>query len=240
MRTSWLIANTLLAMSMLLVGCRSREEQRLRELVDLEAPGGGPVSSQRVEELRRDIRRFRAVVDEKVEAAGRVASFHKLLALEYIKQRMYGLALESLRSAIEIEPGNNVLLYLAAVAAGNIAKSSAEPDPVPGEYLQLAERYYLEALEIDGNYISACYGLAILYLFELERPEDARAHIDRLVAENDREPNYIALQGRMYAALGDTVRAAELYGQVARYSRDTQMRRDALRNQTLLLEAGQQ
>ena len=180
--------------------------------------------SQRVEELRRDIQQFRVVVDQKVEAVSNLASFYKLLALEYIELRMYGLALDSLRSALEIEPGNNILLYLAAVAAGNTATSSAEAEPTPTEYLQLAERYYREALEIDNEYSEARYGLAILYLFELDRPQDARAHVEQLLAEDDRDPNYIALQARMYAALGDNLRAADLYeqvGQICPRSTDT-------------------
>ena len=127
----------LTAMSLVLVlGSCGRDDPRLQSMRNLEPE---PPTEDRVQELKRTIAEYEDLVAEAIEAAIREADALKLLGQEYMRQELYGPALDAYEEAIRIEPRNHVLHYLAAVAAGHVGKAQARSD-VRAEYLWLAER----------------------------------------------------------------------------------------------------
>lgn len=233
-----LLVALLPATAMLLPGCRQEDEPMLRELITLESPeyGAEEVSDERVRELRQAISELEEIVARKVEATEKLGEYHRILAVEFIGRSMYGPALDHLREAIRLEPENPVLAYWAAVASGRLAKAMVER----GErerYLEQCERYYLRAIELNPRYTSAMYGLAVLYVFELERPGEAEPLLREVLRRQSRNVQAMAVLAHAYAATGRLEEAAEMYGRIAETTTDEALRRDAIRNRDEVREA---
>lgn len=80
-------------------GCADRREPELDFLVATEQVEyeGVEVPSERIQQLRSDIRRYRNQVESVITDMNRVASFEKMLANELMQQNMYEPALEALQ-----------------------------------------------------------------------------------------------------------------------------------------------
>jgi tetratricopeptide (TPR) repeat protein len=227
-----------LAVVIFLSGCDRGEDQFLTELERIEQGSGytdqGP-SEERIQELKSEIEKYRGIVEEKVEASGKLGVYHKMLAVAYMDQKMYGLALDHLERAIEIQPENPILFYYAGVSSARLAKSRVE-EGERNELLTDAEEYYLRSIELDPRYSEANYGLAVLYLFELDRPVAAREPLQRVIEDEPRNDRAHMLLARSYAATGEVQRAAELYDEAAELTKTPEVREQALRNRQELLE----
>ncbi len=222
----------LTAMSLvLMLGSCERDDARLQSMRNLEPE---PPSEDRVQELKRTIAEYEDLVAEAIEAAIREADALKLLGQEYMRQELYGPALDAYEEAIRIEPRNHVLHYLAAVAAGYVGKAQARPD-VRAEYLRLAERSYLEAVEISPNYLDARYGLGVLYVFELGEPVKALPHLEHALDISENHAPALFVLARAHVALGNVDEAVDAYDRIIRTAPGDEMRRRAERNRQLLL-----
>jgi tetratricopeptide (TPR) repeat protein len=150
-------------------------------------------------------------------------------------REMYGLALDHVERAIEIQPENPILFYYGGVSAARMAKSTIE-EGERNELLNDAEQYYLRSVELDPGYSEANYALAVLYLFELDRPVEAREYLNRVIEDEPRNDRAHMLLARSYAATGEVQRAAELYDEAAELTKTPEVREQALRNRQELLE----
>jgi tetratricopeptide (TPR) repeat protein len=214
-----------------LLGSCAPEDPRLTSMRNLEPQ---PPTEDRVEELKRLIAEYEQIVSEAVQAAVRQADALKLLGQEYMRQQLYGPALDAFEEAIRIEPGNHVLHYLAGVAAGFIGKAQARPD-VQQEYLRISERAYLEAIELEPGYLDARYGLSVLYVFELGEPVKALPHLERALEASDSHVPALFVLARAHVALGNIDDAIDAYDRIIRVASDDESRRRAERNRQLLL-----
>ncbi|TVQ39983.1 MAG: hypothetical protein EA384_05275 [Spirochaetaceae bacterium] len=226
------------ALSLLLAACQRQDDSMLRELTTLESPeyGSEGVSDQRIRELQQAIREFEEIVERRVEASEQLGVYHRMLAVEYIRRSMYGLALDHLQQAIEIEPENPVLFYWAGVAAGRFSKAMAGRDE-RDRYLERAEFYYRRAIALNPRYAGAYYALAVLYVFELERPAEAEPLLEEVLRRQSRNVQAMALLAHVYAATGRLDQAARMYGEVAETTDDEAIRREAIRNRDQVREA---
>ncbi len=221
---------TTLMLALALASC-GRDDARLTSMRNLEPE---PPSEDRIEELRRTIEEYEEIVADAIEAAIREADALKLLGQEYMRQELYGPALDAFEEAIRIEPRNQVLHYLAAVAAGLVGKAQARPD-VRAEYLRLAERSYLQAIEVAPDYLDARYGLGILYVFELGEPVKAIPHLERALEISENHAPSLFVLARAHVALGNVDEAVDAYDRIIRTAPGDEMRRRAERNRQLLL-----
>ncbi|AEJ61200.1 Tetratricopeptide TPR_1 repeat-containing protein [Spirochaeta thermophila DSM 6578] len=210
---------------LLLGGCRKDDTEAMLErlLVFEPEPEQTKQDPERIAELKEGIEKYRQVVQEKVRAAGQLGVYYKLLAEAYMQQGMFGLALEALEEAITIYPENPVLFQMAGICAGRMAK--AQMDPVERDrYLQLSESYYLRALDLDPRLKESLYGIAILYVFEMGRPEDAIPHLRKLVEIDPgwMEPYFVL--ARAYVEVGRIEEAKEEYRYVVEHARDREIK----------------
>lgn len=231
-------AALLLIVALMLPACRREDEPMLRELVALESPeyGAEEVSDERVRQLRQAIRELEEIVADKVEATEKLGEYHRMLAVEFIGRSMYGPALDHLREAIRIEPENPVLSYWAAVASGRLAKAMIAPEERE-RYFEYAERSYRRALELNPRFVSAMYGLAVLYVFELNRPREAEPLLREVLRRQSRNVQAMAVLAHAYAATGQLEEAVEMYGRIAETTTDEKLRREAIRNRDEVREA---
>ncbi len=209
-------------------------DPRLDALLQMEQPTQLAPSPDRVRELKETISEYEEIVNHKVEAVLKQASYLKLLAREYMRYELYGPAFEALEEALLVEPRNQVLHQLAGVCAGYIAKAQPRPE-VRAEYLAMAEQLYKTSLEIDPNYRDGLYALGTLYHFELNRHLDAIRVLERLL---DRSPTHIGalfVLARAHAALGNVEDAVGAYDLIIENVGDRSMAEQARRNRRLLL-----
>ncbi len=217
---------------------RGGEDARVEQLLELEEDlyEGQEPSDERLDELRSAVRELESRVEQRVQDHEHLGRYHKMLAIEYINREMYGPALEELEAAIAIQTENAVLFYYAAVAAARQAKSTREAGRRQ-ELYEDAEWYYKRAIELRPSYRSALYGIAVLYLFELELPNEAEPYVERLLELSPSRREAQFLKARMRVMQGRAEEAAAIYEQIADEARSSADREAARRNLRELREA---
>lgn len=216
--------------SLFLSSC-GNEDPRLESLVNLEP---SPPSRERVEELKEVVDRYGEIVGEKIDAAYQQSDALKLLAQEYIRQQLYGPAMDALEEAIRISARNHVLHYLTGVTAGFLGKSQSRED-LRMRYLTQAERAYQLAIEIEPNYIDGRYGLAVLYVFELGEPVKAIPHLEHVLNRSEGHVPSLFVLARAHVVLGNIDDAIAAYDRIITVALDEATRERAERNRRLLL-----
>ena len=226
----------------LLSGCDRGDRGFLRELTRIEGAssyGGEEPSQERIEELKQEISKYRSIVEEKVEAAGQLGTYHKMLGLAYMDEQMFGPALEQLERAISIQSENAVLFYHAGVCSAQIAKATVD-EQKQQQLFEDAENYYIRSIELDPERNDANYALGVLYVFELDKPAEARPHLQQMVEDEPKNDRVYMVLARSLAATGNVDRAVELYDQAAELTSNEELRRAALRNREALMEGRKQ
>lgn len=197
---------------------------------------GQEVPQERIRELQQQIETYEEDVEEVVRKLGEVAVFRKLLAEEFIDQEMYGPALENLQAAMELQPANAVLFYLAGVSSAQTGKAFVQDEARRQEYLRQAEAYYLRALDLDSGYRECLYAISVLYVFELQEPGEAQEYLNRLLEIDPGNTSAQFLKARMLVETGRIEEAADLYGEIAEEAPTREQRSRALENRNQLLE----
>jgi cytochrome c-type biogenesis protein CcmH/NrfG len=72
------------------------------------------------------------------------------------------------------------------------------------------------------------YGLSVLYIFELDRPQEAEDLLERLLAVESKEIDGRFLLARVYYSLGKLENAIELYREIESLADEKQVREQAL------------
>jgi tetratricopeptide (TPR) repeat protein len=228
--------NTLIPTCMLVIslagalaGCAraDRAEAMADQLAEMEGGADREVSIQRVEEIEREIRRYRKEVDRTVDATGELGVYYKMLAIEYMRGAMYGAAYDALEQAIAIQPENPILFYYSAVCAARMGKAQVISEDRQ-RWLDRSEALYRRAITLDPSYADALYGLSVLYVFELGRPEEAEDLLERLLAVESKEIDGRFLLARVYYSLGKLENAIELYREIESLTDVKQTREKAL------------
>ena len=204
-----------------------RDDAMVDQLVEMEGAADREVSMQRVAEIRREIERHRKEVDRTVDAAGQLGVYYKMLAVEYMRGAMYGPAYDALEQAITIQPENPILFYYSAVCAARMAKAQVISEDRL-RWLQRSEALYRRAITLDPGYAAALYGLSVLYIFELDRPQEAEDLLERLLAVESKEIDGRFLLARVYYGLGKLENAVELYREIESLADVEQVREEAL------------
>ncbi len=204
----------------------------------LERGGKNPSTEN---ELKDAIAKYEEDVLKVMLANEQIGIWHKLLATRYIEKQMYNEALESLQKAIEYFPTNQNLYYHTGISAGHMAKSSldffGENSSKRQEYLTLAEQAYKRAIELQSDYTNAMYGLAVLYVFELEKPADAIPLLENLLDIEPKNNEAKFMLARAYYMNYDFANAVSVYEDIIATATNEQVRYDAEVNKEIALEA---
>jgi tetratricopeptide (TPR) repeat protein len=209
--------NTLIPTCMLVIslagalaGCARayRAEAMADQLAEMEGGADREVSIQRVEEIEREIRRYRKEVDRTVDATGELGVYYKMLAIEYMRGAMYGAAYDALEQAIAIQPENPILFYYSAVCAARMGKAQVISEDRQ-RWLDRSEALYRRAITLDPSYADALYGLSVL-------------------AVESKEIDGRFLLARVYYSLGKLENAIELYREIESLTDVKQTREKAL------------
>jgi tetratricopeptide (TPR) repeat protein len=221
----------LLGAVLVLASCGRGDPELLQPLIDLDATRyrGQEITAARVAELRAAIDRYQKDIERIVRERGELAVFHKALAVSYMDRGMYGLAALELTAATAIDAENPVLFYLLGVASAQQALASIDT-PAHQELNAAAERSYQRAIDLDPTYVDALYGLAVLLLYELERPADAEPYVDRVLRAEPRNIDAMFVRAAALAASGRPERAIEQYQAIVAASTVEERREQARLN----------
>jgi len=223
----------LIVLTCILVSCAriDRDEDVLEQLIEMEGDiyKDQEVSTQRIEEIEEAIRRYRKEVERTVDATGEVGIYYKMLAVEYMRGGMYGTAYDALRQAIDIHPENPILFFYSAVCAARISRAQVLAEDRQ-RWLERSVNLYRRAIDLDPGYADALYGLSVLYVFELQRPEEAEALLETMLIVESKEIEGRFLLAGVYYRLGKLEQALELYKEIESLSEVEQKRQEAREN----------
>ncbi len=228
----WLRGAAGLAVLLAMLGCVRRQDFYLESLKKTEAGRGGPAdarSERRIAELEAGIRRYRQEVDRKVRASDQLGVYYRMLAVRYMELGMFQQAYGALEEAREIYPENPVLFYYAGVCAGRLSLAQAEPGE-RRQWLERAERHYRRALELDPLHSETLYALAVLYVYELERPREAEELLVRLLEREKKNADALFLLGNVYYGAGRLEEALSLFRRLEGLGLPEDRRRQAAEN----------
>lgn len=170
-----------------------------------------------IEDLQKAIAAYEDIQTQYVKAAAQTGVYWKILASRFQDKKMYIEALRALEKAIEYTPDDETLHYLSGINAAYAAKSmhdyrpAGESGPQAGAYLAQAERAFLRAIELQDEYTQARYGLANLYVFELNKPEDAQYHLLRYMESRTGDADAMFILARAYYMSGNLREAVDWY-----------------------------
>jgi len=201
---------------------------------------GGSNPPSTVEELKAAIAEYEKRIERYVNDATQTGIYWKLLASRLQDRGLHGEALEALRNAAYYLPQDASVQYNIGISAGIMAKAShafpGRANTEKEEYYSLAEKAFLRAIELDGRYLSPRYGLGVLYVFELDRPEDAIPHLQKYLEISRNDIDTIFVLARAYYMVRDYKAAVDLYDRIITLTRDEQKRKNAQDNRQLVME----
>jgi len=192
-----------------------------------------------IEELKASIAAYEKRIDEHVKDAAKTSAYWKILAVRLQDRGLHGEALAALEHAIYYSPEDPALHYYTGVSAGIIAKSihlfPGNENSDRNLYFRLSEDSYLRAIELDGRYLRPRYGLAVLYVFELDRPEDAIPQMERYLEISRNDVDAMFILARAHFMLNNYKAAVDLYDRIITLTRDEQKRIEAQNNRQLIM-----
>jgi tetratricopeptide (TPR) repeat protein len=193
-----------------------------RQIADLSPKGAPP---QGIEDLRKAIALYEKKIEAHVQDAAQTGVYWKILGSRLMDKGLYGEALEALEQAARYYPEDETVHYLIGVSSGISAKSDYFSQSE--SLFRTAEQAYLRAIDIDGRYAKALYGLAVLYVFELERPTEAVPYLERFLDINKSDTDAMAVLARAYYMTENYEAAIGLYDRIIDTSKDAENKAQA-------------
>jgi len=196
-------------------------------------------STDSVRELRASIAANERRIERHVEMASRNAHYWKLLAVRLQQRGLHGETLEALERAIFYAPEDPMLHYYTGISAGIMAKSfhlfPGRDNTERNRLFSLAESAFLRAIELDANYMRPRFSLGVLYVFDLDRPEDAIPHLLRCLEVSRNDVDTLFVLARAFFMLRMFQDALDLYDRIIILTGDEQRRIDARNNRQTVL-----
>ncbi len=228
----------LLAVPVLLSSCGG--DLDLKKIFDLEerSTKGAPPST--IEDLKKGIAEYSREADRTIEATERVGTYWRLLSVRYMERKMYIEAYEAAKEALRYFPDNTGLYYTIGLGLSYQAKIDSvgglATQALRAERLASAEAAYLRALEFNPRYGRALYALAVLYVFDMDRPEDAGPYLTRLLSIETRNVDAMFLLARVRYTEGRLEDAANLYDSILATTKVEEKRNQAEENKKIVLD----
>ena len=202
----------------------------------------GVDSPTTIEELEDAIEKYSERVADIQLANSQIGIWYKILGTRYLDTKMYGEALKCFEKAIEFYPTNQNLYYYVVVCAGYMAHAALDYNATGSHekrynYLKLAEEAYLRALQLEDRYVRAMYGIGVLYVFELEEPEKAIPHLEKLLTIDTKNIDAMFVLARAYYSNYDFDKAAAMYDTIINTSKSKETIETAEENKKIVLDA---
>ncbi|MDR1215111.1 MAG: tetratricopeptide repeat protein [Treponema sp.] len=197
-----------------------QEAERIADISNSKSP-------QTIDDLKKTITAYEKQLDQLLKASSKTATYWKILATRLQDRGQHAEALEALQNAIEHAPEDTALFYMTGISAGIMAKSGVAFPGVESRrqaYFSLAEESYLRSIELKPDYDKPLYAIGILYAFELDKSVEAIPYLEQYITLNAKNPEGAAdamfVLARAYYAVGNNIKAAELYDLILNTSKN--------------------
>ncbi|MDR0512919.1 MAG: tetratricopeptide repeat protein [Treponema sp.] len=192
-----------------------------------------------VTELRRSIAANERRIERHVAAAARNANYWMFLGIRLQQQGLHSDALQAFAHAIDLAPEDPILHFHTGVSAAITAKSF---HVFPGRdmtdrimHFQLAEDAFLRAIELDERYIRPRFSLGELYVFDLNRPEEAIVHLQRVLDVSPGDLDAMFVLARAFYMIDEFHSSIAMFDRIIAQTRDPQTRQDAQNNREIVM-----
>ena len=217
------------AFLLLLFSCgKSKDNTLAKRMAEMDNPGAPP-SESRIDEYQGRIDALEKDTESIIKSVQDLGGLYELLGMKYVDYAMYGPGYDSFSRAIEIYPEKPALHYYRSVCAGFLAQAQDDPDRRIN-YLLKAESGYKRAIELDKRFSYPYYGLAILYIYEMDRPEEAVPYLESFLSIEKSHVKAMLLLAGLYenypvGSYGERKeKAAALYENILKISKDDEYR----------------
>lgn len=175
-----------------------------------------------------------------VEAAKNLGSYRLELAQRFIEMKMFKDAYDVLVLVSESYPEDSRVYYNAGMSAAHFSKSFEIKGKAGAKererWLEIAESCYKRSLSIAPRSVQTLYGTAVLYAFELGKPEEAAGHLVNLLGIETKNVDAMMLLARCFVELGKLEEAANWYETAAKTTVVPEKKRAAEENRARVLE----
>ena len=214
----------------------SRVNRELAKRMAEISPRGGPPET--IDGLRQAIALYEDQIEKNVREGAQTGVYWKILATRLADRNMHNDALLALERAIYFNTEDPALYYLTGISASFVAKSAVGFTSASGgerdRYNNLAENAHLRALELDITYSRPMYALAVLYVFELDRPQEAITWLERYLSIQTNDFSAMFVLARAHFMQEDYPRAIEIYDRIIDRTRDKNIREEAQINRDII------
>jgi tetratricopeptide (TPR) repeat protein len=215
-------------------GNKSRRELASR-IISL--GNGGPPET--IEGLREAIGAYEKQIELHVKDAAQTGVYWKILASRLQEKGLHNEALGALEHALYYNPEDAALHYLTGLSAAIVAKThhnfTGIDNPERDRLYALAEEAYLSSLKIDEKYLRPRYALGVLYVFELDRPQDAIPLMEKYLDFSTNDVDAMFVLARAYFETGNMERTLALYDMIISVTKDESKRREAQNNRQVVM-----
>lgn len=217
-------------------------QKNYTSIKQMQALEEGVDSPSTVQELEEAIAKYENRVNDIMVAAQQTGMWYKVLATRYLEMQMYGKALDALEQAVLYYPNNPSLYYYIGLSAGYMAKSAldikATGDTSKSQnYINLAESAYLRALEIEPTHSKSLYGLSVLYVYELNKSDEAIKYLEKLTAQESRDISALYLLATAYYLNYEFEGALNAYDKILTLSNAESVKAEVEANKKIVLDA---
>lgn len=195
-----------------------------------------------IEELTDAIEKYKDRVSDIQLAQSQIGIWYKILGTRYLDNKMYGEALKCFQEALQYYPDNQNLYYYVGVCAGYMSHAAMDfggsgSSEVKYNYLKLAEEAYTRAITIEERYVRALYGLGVLYVFELDEPEKAIPHLEKVLTIDTKNIDAMFVLARAYYSTYEFDKSADMYDKIIATSKSAEKKATAEENKKIVLDA---
>lgn len=174
---------------------------------------GRAEDNSRINELKKEIRAVDKQVEDTIESVRKKGTYWKLLGLKYMDYKMWGEASKAFQESIAITPDHAILHYNSGLCYGQLALSVSGTGERE-ELFKRSESSYRRALAIDPRSTPSMYALAVLLVFEMNRPMEAVPLLEKFLEIQRGDVNGRFLLARIYLEAGRPSEALELYDEI--------------------------
>jgi tetratricopeptide (TPR) repeat protein len=215
---------------------RTKTNRELAKRIAELSPRGGPPET--IDGLRRAIALYEDQIERNVREGAQTGVYWKILAIRLADKSMHNDALEAFERAIYFNAEDPVVFYLTGVSAASAAKSmvgfSSGAEREKDRLYKLSENSFLRAMELDVTYTKPMYGIAILYVFELDRPQDAIPYLERYLKIAVSDVSAMFVLARAFYSTEDYASAIEWYDKIINRTKDKKIKEEALNNKDII------
>lgn len=208
----------IIGLTLLILGCTKEKTKELSSQVYETEENKELNRDERLRELTADIRKIEKELDSTLEKYQKVGNFQRALGVKMMHYRMYLKAYEHFNNAIEFYPHSEMLHYYRGIAASQFALSQ-DVDSIKKDYMNRALYSHEYSIELNPNFTKGLYALSILYIYEFDRPDDAKVLLDRLLSISTREFDAMLLRALLYEKDDELNAALDLYDSVLSMSK---------------------